>query len=94
MTTRPIGIRKPKKKSDFIPSLHHPDESLTEEHVSQEFKVPRATLKFWRWARVNNKTAIHGPEFFKVGRSVRYKRTAVEAFFFGNINPKGGVDNG
>ncbi|MBC3760603.1 helix-turn-helix domain-containing protein [Quadrisphaera oryzae] len=37
--------------------------------------VPVATLRSWRWRRLGE-----GPESFTVGRRIRYRRDAIEAW--------------
>jgi excisionase family DNA binding protein len=49
------------------------DEFLTTEEVAAILKVPVATIRKWR----NDGS---GPAGFRVGKYVRYRRTAVEEF--------------
>lgn len=50
-----------------------PDELLTLEEVAAILKVPVTTLRKWR-------TAGTGPRGFRVGKYVRFRRSAVEQF--------------
>jgi predicted DNA-binding transcriptional regulator AlpA len=49
----------------------HPDEWLTPVELSQEFKVPVDNLYQWRYKGV-------GPPAHKIGKHLRYRRSAVE----------------
>ena len=49
------------------------DTILTVTQVSDETGVPVGTLRYWRHAGT-------GPESFKLGRRVVYRRSAVEAW--------------
>ncbi|MEU4239656.1 helix-turn-helix domain-containing protein [Actinoplanes sp. NPDC026619] len=49
------------------------DELLTIEEVAAIFKVPVATVRKWR----NNR---EGPDGFRVGKYVRYRRSVVDEF--------------
>ncbi|MFF5291825.1 helix-turn-helix domain-containing protein [Paractinoplanes globisporus] len=49
------------------------DELLTTEEVAAIFKVPVATVRKWR----NNR---EGPDGFRVGKYVRYRRSVVDKF--------------
>lgn len=49
------------------------DPILTVSQVSDETGVPVGTLRYWRHAEI-------GPESFKLGRRVVYKRSAVDAW--------------
>jgi excisionase family DNA binding protein len=44
---------------------------LTPTELAQELSVPESTLTYWRHTR-------QGPAFFKAGRLVRYRRSAVD----------------
>ena len=46
---------------------------LTTRQVAELLQLKEATLEQWRW---NGR----GPEFIKLNRAVRYRRSAVEAF--------------
>lgn len=47
------------------------DELLTGRETSETLKVPEATLTDWRYRG-------KGPEYVRVGRGVRYRRTAID----------------
>ena len=49
------------------------DELLTIEEVAEIFKVPVGTVRKWRTERT-------GPEGFRVGKYVRFRRSVVERF--------------
>jgi excisionase family DNA binding protein len=49
------------------------DELLTLQEVAEVFKVPVSTLRKWR-------TSGTGPTGFRVGKYVRFRRSAVEQF--------------
>lgn len=53
------------------PKNPSPDDLLTIEEVAEIFRVPVATVRKWR----NDRT---GPPGFRVGKYVRYRRSAVE----------------
>ena len=46
---------------------------LTEEQVSKLWQISISTLRYWR-------NSGDGPNFFKVGRLVRYSEGALEAY--------------
>ena len=46
---------------------------LDEKEVSKALKLSLATLRRWRWLKT-------GPKFIKIGSSVRYRETDIEAF--------------
>lgn len=48
-------------------------ELLTNNEVSTEWRIPAATLRFWRHKGT-------GPKSFKLGRRVMYRRRDVEAW--------------
>jgi len=50
-----------------------PDDLLTTEEVAEIFRVPVATIRKWR----NERT---GPPGFRVGKYVRYRRSAVDLY--------------
>lgn len=50
-----------------------PDRIMTTAAVSAETGIPEATLRYWRHRD-------EGPESFKLGRRVVYKRSAVNAW--------------
>ncbi len=50
---------------------------LTPQEVADIFRVEVGTLAKWRWQKI-------GPEFIKIGRMVRYKRSAVEGIVAGD----------
>jgi excisionase family DNA binding protein len=49
------------------------DELLTVDEVAEIFKVPVGTIRKWRTERT-------GPEGFRVGKYLRFRRSAVERF--------------
>jgi excisionase family DNA binding protein len=49
------------------------DRLLTTEEVAEIMRVPVATVRKWRSQRT-------GPHGFRVGKYVRYRRSAVDAF--------------
>jgi excisionase family DNA binding protein len=49
------------------------DELLTLDEVAAHLKVPAATLRKWRAQR-------SGPAAFRLGKHLRYRRSAVESF--------------
>lgn len=49
---------------------------LTIQDIADEFRVPVATVRRWRFKGT-------GPPSFKVGRHVRYRREAVDAWVAG-----------
>lgn len=46
---------------------------LTSEQLAEQLNVRPATVAQWRWRK-------SGPEFIKVGRTVRYSQAAVDAW--------------
>lgn len=52
---------------------------LTPQEVADIFRVEVGTLAKWRWQKI-------GPEFIKIGRMVRYKRSSVEAIVTGGVD--------
>jgi len=50
-----------------------PDDLLTVEEVAEIFRVPVATVRKWR-------NEGSGPPGFRVGKYVRYRRSAVELY--------------
>jgi predicted DNA-binding transcriptional regulator AlpA len=55
------------------PENYPVDELLTLEEVAAMLKLPPATLRKWR-------TENQPPQAFRIGRWLRYRRSAVEAF--------------
>lgn len=55
-----------------------PQPLLTPQEVADIFRVEVGTLAKWRWQKI-------GPEFIKIGRMVRYKRSSVEAIVTGGV---------
>jgi excisionase family DNA binding protein len=55
------------------PESQSVDELLTLEEVAAILKLPSATLRKWR-------AEGHPPQAFRVGRWLRYRRSAVEEF--------------
>lgn len=53
---------------------------MTQAEVEAEFKIPVATLAEQRGRRTHGRHGEQGPEFYKIGRSVRYKRADVVAW--------------
>lgn len=49
------------------------DQILTVTQVAEETGIPAGTLRYWRHAGT-------GPESFKLGRRVVYKRSAIDAW--------------
>lgn len=55
---------------------------MTMEEVSEEYRVPVATLRFWRHKGT-------GPASFKIGRRVMYRREDVQAWLQEQIEAQG-----
>ena len=55
---------------------HTGDELLTIGEVADVLRVPVATLRYWRHLGT-------GPHSFRIGRSVRYWRSEVSAWLYG-----------
>lgn len=55
------------------------DELLLESEVSEILRTPAGTLSYWRSLLTTEGKAV-GPAWFKVGRGVRYRRSAVESY--------------
>jgi predicted DNA-binding transcriptional regulator AlpA len=59
---------------DWNTSMEKNSEALlTTKQVAELLQLKPATLEQWRWTG-------RGPEFIKLNRAVRYRRSAVEAF--------------
>lgn len=50
-----------------------PDPIVTLPQLSEETEIPEGTLRYWRHAGI-------GPESFKLGRRVVYRRSAIDAW--------------
>lgn len=60
------------------------EQLLGPEDVCPKLKVSEATLKYWR-------ATGRGPDFLRVGRHVRYRPSAVEAWLDAQCRPAGDV---
>lgn len=50
-----------------------PPEWLRPREVAEEYNIPEGTLGQWRYAG-------RGPKFYRFGKSIRYKRSEIEAW--------------
>ena len=71
-----------KALADALRGAFNPEAVLTERQVAAEYNIPIKSLQQYRYRG-------NGPRFLKLGRSVRYRRRDIQAWFEKNeVKPR------